>query len=123
MSVSLTPVDYGPVYRQISGELFLPISVSTSGDNIIVTNPGLGVPATSQIRVVKYSLVCAAPVILTWKSSISGAISGPMSFDSNCGISEPWCPRGIMQTAPGESLVLNLSGNVSVGGLITFITF
>lgn len=99
----------GPAY-------YAPISASTSGDNTVVS----GV-ANRQIRVVKYSLVCAGTVVVTWKSSVAGAISGPMSFAANGGISEPSASCGIMQTAAGEDLVLNLNGNVSVGGTVTYV--
>lgn len=102
--------------REVQNQFFVPISVSSSGDNTIA-------PAAAgyQVRVVKYSLVCAGAVVVTWKSASAGAISGPMSFAANGGISEPSCPSGIVQTAVGEALVLNLGGNVSVGGSVTYI--
>lgn len=103
--------------EELSGqELFAPISFSTSGDNTIVSST-----TGKQIRVLRLSLVCAGVTVLTWKSSVAGAISGPMSFVANTGISEPFCPKGLMQTAVGESLVLNSSQAVSVGGTLTYI--
>lgn len=109
--------DAGPKVRQVWGPpLYAPISISSSGDNLIVS----GVPK-NYIRVIKYSLVCAGDVVITWVSDPAGAISGPMSFQSKGGISEPYCPEGIMQAALGEDLVLNLSSGVSVGGLLTYI--
>ncbi len=96
--------------------LFAPISVSASGNNTIVS-----AVTSRQIRVIKYDLVCAGAVVATWVSSVAGAISGPLSFATLGGISESYTPAGIMQTVAGEGLVLNLSGNVSVGGSLTYI--
>lgn len=96
--------------------MFAPISVSTSGDNVVVSGTG-----GKQIRVLDYTLVCAAAVVVTWKSSTAGAISGPMSYGANGGVSTPFSPAGKIQTAVGEDLVLNLGGNVSVGGHLSYI--
>lgn len=100
----------------VASPLYAAISASTSGDNTVVA-------ATSgfRIRVIKCSYVCASAVVVTWKSSVAGAISGPESYAANGGMSEPYCPAGIMQTAIGEGLVINLGGNVSVGGKMTYI--
>jgi hypothetical protein len=99
----------------VSRPLFAAISASTSGDTLIVA----GV-AGYRVRVVKYSLVCADGVVVTWESSTAGAITGPMTFAVNGGICESYCPAGVFQTAVGEGLVLNLSGNISVGGSLTY---
>ena len=96
--------------------IFAAISVSSSGDNTIVS----GSP-NKQIRVLDYTLVCAAAVVVTWKSSAAGAISGPMSFGANGGVATPYSPAGKIQTAVGEGLVLNLGGNISVGGHLSYI--
>lgn len=107
---------YSPAVWEVPNPQFAPISISGSGDNTIVAAVG-----GKQIRVVKASLVCAAPVVVTWKSSAAGAISGPMSFAANGGISEPQTSAGIIQTAVGEALVINLGTSVSVGGALTYI--
>lgn len=99
----------------IRGQYFVPISVSSSGDNTIVA----GIPRR-KIRVIKYSFLCADAVIVTWKSSTAGAITGPESYAANGGIADAY-DSGIMQTATGEGLVMNLSGAVSVGGKLTYI--
>ena len=100
----------------LSTQFFAPIAASNSGDNTIVAAVG-----GRQIRVIKYSIVAAGAVVVTWKSSTAGAISGAMAFASNGGISEPEAEAGIMQTAVGEDLVLNLGAAVSVGGMVTYI--
>lgn len=113
----MSGVANGPwVIQILQQQLFGAISVSSSGDNTVIA----AVP-NRQIRVVKVAMVCAAAVVCTWKSSVSGAISGPMSFATNGGISEPYTPVGIFQTAIGEGLVLNLTGAISVGGTLTYI--
>lgn len=96
--------------------IFVAISVSSSGDNTIVSGS-----ANKQIRVLDYTLVCAAAVVLTWKSSAAGAISGPMAFGANGGVATPYSPAGKIQTAVSEGLVLNLGGNISVGGHLSYI--
>lgn len=93
----------------------VPIAVSSSGDNLIVAGT-----AGKQILVLKYTILCAGAVAVTWKSSAAGAISGAMSFAANGGICEPESESGIMQTAVGEGLVLNLGASVSVGGYLTY---
>ena len=97
------------------GQQFAAISTSSSGDTTVV-------PAVTgrQIRVIKLSFVCAANVTVTWKSSVAGAITGPEAYAANGGIAD-YCPEGIMQTAQGEGLVINLNGNVSVGGKLTYV--
>lgn len=108
-------IDQWPQVRLVMGQQFAAISASSSGDNIVVA-----AVVGRQIRLIKYSLVCAAPVVITWKSSVAGAISGPESYAANGGIAD-YCPEGIMQTAQGEALVINLNGNVSVGGKLTYV--
>ena len=97
--------------------LFAAISVSTIGDNTIVA-----AVTGKQIRVIAYVLQANAAVVGTWKSSVAGAISGPMSDAQNGGKVCGYNPAGWCQTAIGEALVLNLNGNVSVGGHLTYIT-
>lgn len=96
-------------------QVFAPISASSSGDNTVVA-----LAAGKQIRVLAYTLICSAAVVVTWKSSVAGAISGPMSFGANGGISPPFSPLGHVQTVAGEALVLNLGGAISVGGHILY---
>ncbi len=95
---------------------FAAINASEAGDTAVVA-----LVASKRIRMIRYSLVCGGAVTVTWKSSTAGAISGPMAFAANGGISEPEAPRGICQTAVGEALVLNLGGAVAVGGWLTYV--
>lgn len=102
-------------------QLFAPVSCSSSGDNTIVS-----LIAGRRLRVVSYLLVTAGDVVVTWKSSVAGAISGPMSLGNTSsgqggGASHPTGPSAALQTAVGEALVLNLSDAISVGGHLTYI--
>ena len=96
----------------------IPISVSASGDNEIVA-----AVAGKQIRALQYSVVCANAVVLTWKSG-STAITGPMPHAANSGNTTPRARDhrdDLFRTAVGEPLVLNLSGNVAVGGWLVYV--
>lgn len=95
---------------------FAIISASTSGDNTVVS-----AVSGKKIRVLHYSLVCAAAVTLTWKSGTATNISGGMAFGANNGISTPYSPQGLFETASGQALVLSLSTDASVGGHLTYI--
>lgn len=88
------------------------INEATSGDRTIVA----GV-AGKQIVVVNYLLIAGGTVSVTWKSG-STAKSGALPLVVNSGASLPdarWFACGL-----GESLVLNLSGNVQVSGHLSY---
>ena len=44
-----------------------------------------------------------------------------MALAANSGIGGAFCPIGLFETAPGDSLVLNLSAAVGVAGHLTYI--
>lgn len=79
--------------------------------------------AGKRIMPIKYSLVCAGAVTVQWRSGGGANLSGPMAYAANGGISEPECRAGIMASVAGEGLVLNVSGAVQVGGMLTYIVF
>ena len=95
---------------------FAAISSSGTGDTTVVTGT-----AGKQIRVVTYNFIVSGATVVTWKSSVAGAISGAQSFAANGGKVVPYCPVGTMQTAVGEDLVINSSQNVTIGGELTYI--
>ena len=98
-------------------ELFTSISAKDAGSNVVVQGSG-----GLRIRVVKYTLSPGGPVVVTWESSKAGAISGPMPISpEGGGLDSGYCPAGLMQTAFGEDLTLNLSSAVSVGGMLTYV--
>lgn len=96
--------------------LYAAISANTSGDTTVIS----AVPGKA-IRVMLMAYVCHAAVVLTWKSGTSGAITGPESYADHGGLQSPYCEYGVMQTGVGESLVINLSDAVSVGGKLTYV--
>ena len=96
------------------------INTASSGDTTIV--PAI---AGMRIRVVGYTAFAAGAVVVTWKSA-STALSGPMTIGGSGGLSvaqnqtTEQSEFGIIQTAPGEALVLGLSAAVQVGGHINY---
>lgn len=95
---------------------FASIDVATSGDNTIVA-----AVASKKIRVLAYTLVCAAATTVIWKSATAGAITGDMSFAANGGIAAPFSPIGHFETTAGEALVLNLSAANAVSGHLVYV--
>lgn len=97
------------------------ISASASGNNTIIA------ASTGQkIVVVSYVVIAAGPVSITWKSGASSSLSGAMALAANGGAAPsagPLAPSGVvgmMETASGEALVLNLSAAVAVGGHLAY---
>lgn len=94
------------------------ISAASSGDNTIVAAAGAGI----KIRVVAYSLVCAAATTTRFESGASGtALTGQMSFAANGGISAPYNPDGWFETADNTLLNLELSAANQVSGHLTYV--
>lgn len=102
--------------QKYSPAQFAPINAAVGGNTMVVA-PFAG----RRILVVKYSLVCAVANTIQWFSSGGTALSGPMSFAANGGISEPECEVGITATLTGEGLVINLTGASQVGGMLTYL--
>lgn len=99
---------------------FAKISASASGDNTIVA-----AVSGKRIRVQNYTIIAAGDVSVTWKSG-STEISGAMPFASNGGAApgaggpNATGPDGVLETAGGEALVMNLSGAVLVAGHLRY---
>lgn len=97
------------------------VSISASGDNTIVA----AVPG-QKIVLLSYAIIAAGAVSVTWKSGASTSLSGAMPLAANGGAAPsagPLAPGaivGLMETAAGEALVINLSAAVAVGGHITY---
>lgn len=95
-----------------------PINASASGANAIVA----GAPGRT-IVVLGYVFVAAGAVEVTWESGGGSLLSGPMSVGANGGVSLAYNEKGHFWTLPGESLVMDLSGAVVVGGHLLYSTF
>ncbi len=97
------------------------IDASTSGDHTVVAAP----PAGLKIRLQNYTLIAAGDVSVTWKSG-STEISGAMPLAANGGLAPSAGAEtgtgldGVLQTAGGEALILNLSAAVAVGGHLKY---
>lgn len=100
---------------------FASIDTATSGDNTIVA----AVP-NRKIRVINYTAIASADVSIRWKSGASTNLSGAMALAANGGAAPagtgqaPSGHIGLFETAPGQALVLNLSGAVQVSGHLAY---
>jgi|SRR5215469_7752383 len=102
--------------------LSAPINISTSGDNTLVAaQPG------RRVRVLGFLLAGAGAVNATWKDGAGTALSGPLALAAAGGtITAPIAPPVVgsqlfwMATGVGQSLVLNLSAAVGVGGVVVY---
>ena len=99
---------------------FAKISTSSSGDTTIVA-----AVTGKRIRVQNYTLIAAGDVSVTWKSG-STTISGAMPLTTNGGMAPSAGAAtasgldGVLETAGGEALVLNLSAAVLVAGHLRY---
>ena len=96
---------------------FAVIDAAASGDNQIVA-----AVTGKKIRVLQYTLVCAAATDIKWYSASSSgtALSGLMSIVANSGISTAFSPVGLFETVSGEALILNLSAANQTSGTIVY---
>lgn len=96
---------------------FAVITASTSGATTIVAAVG-----GKRIRVLRMSLMSNGTVNVKWQSHVTPTdLTGLYYFVANTGWVEGYCPVGIFQTVSGEALDINLSGNVAVGGSLTYV--
>ncbi len=99
--------------RAVTNQSFAAIEESSSGDNTILAG-------VADMKYVVYSvfLMAGAAVTVTWKSG-STTIVGPCPVAETGGYHVE-SEFAITQTITGDALVLNLSGAISVGGVITY---
>lgn len=91
------------------------IAVSASGDTTIAA----GV-AGQRIVLLAYNFMANGTVNVKWKSGAGTDKSGLSYLVVNTGKVIPFSPLGWLVTNAGDPLVLNLSGNVAVGGECVF---
>jgi hypothetical protein len=100
--------------------LRLPISVSASGDNVLIA--AASVPAGYCVRVLAWQLTSAGAVTATWKSSGGTALWLVQELAAGGGANSPSVvpgERGQFRTLKNEGLTLNLSGPVlTTGGVV-----
>lgn len=95
---------------------FATIVASASGNTTIVT----GI-AGKRIRVLVSTIVANAAVNVQWQTGTTN-VTGLYYLAANTGVADAYAPVGHFQTNIGDSLNLNLSGSVAVGGKVTYIT-
>lgn len=97
--------------------VFAAVDVATSGDNTLVSAQG----ASNKIRVHQVTLVAAAAVTVRFESGAGGtALTGQMQLAANSGFVMSFSPMGWFETAANTLLNLELSGAVSVDGVIGY---
>jgi hypothetical protein len=98
-----------------------PINVSTAGANTIV-----GGQTGRRVRVQGFTLVPAGTVTMTWQDGAANNLSGPLSGLAGQALTAPVTPPVVgsqqswLLTTTGQSLVLNLSAAVAVGGTLVY---
>jgi hypothetical protein len=95
---------------------FAAIAASSSGDNTVVA-----AVTSKKIRVLRWDLTGNGNVNAKWKSGASTDKTGLYYLTQYAGCGGSYCPVGLFETAAGEALVLNLSGAVAVGGVLTYL--
>jgi hypothetical protein len=81
----------------------------------------IGVP-NRQINLISASIIVSAAVTLTWQTSTGSVnLSGPQAISPTGGYILPFNAGGWLQTALGDSLILNISPNTAIGGMISYV--
>ena len=91
------------------------INVASSGDTTLVPAQGTGL----KVRIWAYNFLAADVVNVTLKGG-STAFTGAYPCAANTGISCPPGGRPYFESAADEAIVINLSGEVQVSGLIVY---
>ncbi len=95
------------------------IDISTSGNNVLITAP----TTTGNYLAIDFiSLIPTTAVTIQFKTG-STNYGGPMPLDAKQALT--WenaiqNVKGIITCGPNETFVINLGGNVQVGGLIRY---
>lgn len=94
------------------------INISTSGDNTLIAAPTDG----KYIAIDFISFFPTSAVTVTIKSG-STAKTGPLPLDGKQTITWENAMKnehGVIRCAPNEAFIINLGGNVQVGGMIDY---
>lgn len=95
---------------------FAPIAASALGLNAIV-------PAVvgKKLRVLAYNFTSNGAVNAKWQSATTDKTGFKYMPAAGYGIEVGFCPVGLLETAVGEALNLNLSAAVAVGGEVIYV--
>jgi hypothetical protein len=94
---------------------FAPIVASASGNTAVVA-----AVTGKRIRVLSYSLIAAGTASVKFQSATTD-ITGTYPLVANTGLSDNGGEAGVFQTGVAETLHINLSAAVAVGGRVTYI--
>lgn len=95
---------------------FAPINAASSGDNTIVA-----AVAGKKIRVLAYTAIANGAVNARWQSGDAGSyLSGALPLAAQAGAA-PAFGGGLLETASGELLNLELSAAIQVSGHLTYV--
>jgi len=98
--------------------LFATIATSTSGASTLIS-----AASGKKIRVLSLSITANAAVNIKFQSHVTPTdLTGLFYMATNGLFTLQYNPKGWFQTVVGESLDINLSGAIAVGGCITYIT-
>ncbi len=99
----------------LSEPQFLPVSTASSGNTTLVA----GV-AGQKVRVLAMVIVAASAVAAKFVSGASPDLTGAMSLTTGRAVMIGKPPFGIIETAVGAALTLNLSGAVQTSGFVVY---
>lgn len=102
--------------------LFAPVVASTTGTTTVVSFATVANAAGKKLRVMAANVIANATCNVKWQSSTGPTdLTGLAYLTANGGYILPYNPLGWFQANAGDDLVINLSGNIPVGGHITYI--
>lgn len=96
---------------------FAAISASSSGNNTVIS-----AVASKKIRVLRMHLSSNGAVNAKFTDGAGGSdLTGLQYLTQYGGFGAAYCPVGLFETTANTALVLNLSGAVAVGGVLTYV--
>lgn len=93
------------------------LNSNTSGDTTLVTTPN----ANTKVRIVSCWIMANGAVNVKFGNVTANTYGGIMYLAANGGIVLPWNERGWFATGLGDSLKINLSGAVLIGGDLHYV--
>lgn len=104
-------------YSQNFGTRYSTITASSSGATTVVS-----AVTGKTIRVLSVVLISNGTVNVKFQSHVTPTdLTGLLYLVANTGFSTSWADGGHFATTSGEALDINLSGNIAVGGWLTYI--
>lgn len=92
------------------------INATASGDTTVVA-----LVSGKKLRAFSVLLTVSTQVDVAWKSGASTTKIAAMSFPQYGGMNQDYLPGWFMETDAGEPMVINLSENANVRGVVNYI--